>query len=106
PARRLADALGLEGFGNVEVRVPDEAWAEAGVRPRGELWAAMLDTKQSWDDLVRQHAPDEATRDAILANPLYQNITARFIQSHDHIAIARLHELPRPARHDLLLVDP
>ena len=53
----------------------DEAFAAAGVEPRGELWAAMLDTKQSWDDLVRRHAPDAATRDAILANPLYQNIT-------------------------------
>src|SRR5690606_39122555 len=39
PAKRLANALGLEAFGNVETRVADEAWAEAGVRPRGELWA-------------------------------------------------------------------
>ena len=60
PARRLANALGLETFGNVETQVPPEAFAEAGVEPRGELWAAMLDTKQSWDDLVRRHAPDAA----------------------------------------------
>ena len=52
PARRLANALGLEAFGNVEKQVPPPAFAEAGVEPRGELWAAMLDTKQSWDDLV------------------------------------------------------
>ena len=37
---------------------PHEAFAAAGVEPRGELWAAMLDTKQSWDDLVRRHAPE------------------------------------------------
>ena len=77
PARRLANALGMEQFGNVETRVPDAAFAEAGVEVQGELWAAMLDTKQSWDDLVRLHAPDAATRDAILANPLYQNITGQ-----------------------------
>ena len=53
PAKRLANALGLERFGNVETRVPAEAFTAAGVEPRGELWAAMLDTKQSWDDLVR-----------------------------------------------------
>ena len=58
PARRLANALGLEQFGNVETRITDEAFAEAGVRPEGELWAAMLDTKQSWDDLIGLHAPD------------------------------------------------
>src|SRR5258707_9501963 len=50
PARRLANALGLEQFGNIETQVPPDAFAAAGVEPRGELWAAMLDTKQSWDD--------------------------------------------------------
>src|SRR5207248_288216 len=61
PARRLANALGLEGFGNSETRVPDAAFTAAGVQPRGELWAAMLDTKQSWDNLVVRHAPDART---------------------------------------------
>ncbi|MEL7208717.1 MAG: ArsA-related P-loop ATPase, partial [Actinomycetota bacterium] len=65
PAKRLANALGLEQFGNVETQVPASAFAAAGVEPRGELWAAMLDTKQSWDDLIRQHAPDVETRDSI-----------------------------------------
>ena len=77
PARRLASALGLEQFGNVETRVPDHLFVDAGIEPLGELWAAMLDTKESWDDLVRLHAPDAETRDAILANPLYQNITGK-----------------------------
>jgi anion-transporting ArsA/GET3 family ATPase len=105
PAKRLANALGLERFGNIETRIPDEAWAAAGVQPRGELWAAMLDTKQSWDDLVNQHAPDEKTREAILANPLYQNITGRFIQSHDYIAMERLYEIHSSGRYDLIIVD-
>jgi anion-transporting ArsA/GET3 family ATPase len=105
PARRLANALGLETFGNVETRVPTEAFTEAGVEPRGELWAAMLDTKQSWDDLVRLHAPNEATRDAILANPLYKNITGRFVQSHDYIAMERLYEIHASGTYDLIVVD-
>ena len=105
PAKRLANALGLEQFGNVETRVPDEAFAEAGVEPRGELWAAMLDTKQSWDDLIGRHAPDAATRDAILANPLYQNITGKFVQSHDYIAMERLYEIHTSGRYDLIVVD-
>jgi anion-transporting ArsA/GET3 family ATPase len=105
PARRLASALGLEQFGNVETRVPLEAFTEAGVQPEGELWAAMLDTKQSWDDLVRLHAPDAATRDAILANPLYQNITGKFVQSHDYVAMERLYEIHTSGRYDLIVVD-
>jgi len=105
PARRLANALGLEQFGNTEIRVPDELFRAAGVEPGGELWAAMLDTKQSWDDLVARHAPDAATRDAILANPLYQNITGKFIQSHDYVAMERLYELHQSGRYDLIVVD-
>jgi anion-transporting ArsA/GET3 family ATPase len=105
PARRLANALGLEAFGNVENRVRPAEFAAAGIEPRGELWAAMLDTKQSWDDLVRQHAPDDATRRAILANPLYHNITGRFVQSHDYIAMERLYEIHASGRYDLIIVD-
>jgi len=105
PARRLATALGLEQFGNVETQVPASAFIEAGVEPRGELWVAMLDMKASWDDLVNRYAPDEETREAILANPLYQNITGKFVQSHDYIAMERLYEIHVSGRYDLIIVD-
>jgi len=129
PARRLADALGLAGpagvgatggpaaadglgntgagggIGNTERPVPVEVFRDAGVSPRGELWAAMLDTKESWDALVRRHAPDAATRDQILANPLYRNIAGRFVQSHDYIAMERLYEIHAEGDYDLIVVD-
>ncbi|MCB9387990.1 MAG: ArsA family ATPase [Microthrixaceae bacterium] len=105
PARRLATALGLERFGNLEVEVPREAFAEAGVESEGELWVAMLDTKASWDELISQHAPDRKTRNAILSNPLYQNITSKFVQSHDYVAMERLYELHASGRYDLIVVD-
>jgi anion-transporting ArsA/GET3 family ATPase len=105
PARRLANALGLQGFGNVERQVPLSAFEEANVKPRGELWAAMLDTRQSWDDLVKRHAPDRATEQAILENKLYQNFAGRFVQSHDYIAMERLYEIHASGTYDLVIVD-
>ncbi|HYI62178.1 MAG TPA: ArsA-related P-loop ATPase [Acidimicrobiales bacterium] len=105
PARRLANALGLERFGNTETRVGTEAFTAAGVEPRGELWAAMLDTKQSWDELIVRHAPDARTRDAILSNSIYANISGRFVQSHDYIAMERLYEIHSSGRYDLIVVD-
>jgi anion-transporting ArsA/GET3 family ATPase len=105
PARRLADALHLEGIGNRETRVPDEAFRKAGIAPRGELWAAMLDTKESWDALIRRHAPDERTRNEILSNPLYGQISSRFVQSHDYIAMERLYEIHAEGDYDLIVVD-
>jgi anion-transporting ArsA/GET3 family ATPase len=105
PAKRLANALGLEGFGNQEKQVPVEAFEAANVQPRGELWAAMLDTKQSWDALVTRHAPDKETAQAILDNKLYENITGRFVQSHEYIAMERLYELHCEGNYDLIVVD-
>lgn len=105
PARRLADALGVGLIGNTATRVPEAAFTESGVEPRGELWAAMLDTKAGWDELIRRHAPDAAVRDAVLANPLYQNITSRFVHSHDYLAMEQLHELHASGEWDLIIVD-
>jgi anion-transporting ArsA/GET3 family ATPase len=65
----------------------------------------MLDTKASWDELIRRQAPDKQTRDEILANPLYQNISGRFVQSHDYIAMERLYEIHSEGDYDLIVVD-
>lgn len=102
PARRLAAALGLGDLGNEATRIPDDAF---DTPPRGELWMAMLDTKKSWDDLVRRHAPDPETRDRILNNHLYEELTSRFIQSHDYVAMERLYELHRTGDYDLIIID-
>lgn len=105
PARRLATALGMDAIGNAEIRVGDESFAVAGIQPRGELWVAMLDTKAGWDELIRRHAPDSRLRDSVLANPLYRNLTSRFVHSHGYIAIERLLELHASGRYDLVVVD-
>jgi anion-transporting ArsA/GET3 family ATPase len=105
PARRLADALGVGALGNAASRVPDTAFSAVGVEPRGELWAAMLDTKAGWDELIRRHAPDPKVRDAVLSNPLYQNITSRFVHSHDYLAMEQLHDLHATGEYDLVVVD-
>jgi len=105
PARRLATALGLSGARTGAQQVPASAFARAGPVPRGELWAEMLDTKWSWDRLVTHNAPDPVTAQRILDNPLYQNISGRFVQSHDYIAVERLYELHSQGAYDLIVVD-
>ena len=105
PARRLASALGLEEFGNVPVRIGPSAFEEAGVKVRGEVWVAMLDTKAGWDELITRQAPDDETRAAVLANPLYENITRRFVHSHEYLAMEQLHDLHARGEFDLVIVD-
>jgi anion-transporting ArsA/GET3 family ATPase len=105
PAKRLATALGLEEFGNAPVRIDPSEFTEAGVKVRGEVWVAMLDTKAGWDELITRHAPDAATRDAVLANPLYENITRRFVHSHEYLVMEQLHDLHATGEFDLVIVD-
>ncbi len=105
PAKRLATALGLDEVGNSPVRIEPAIFKAAGVTVRGELWVAMLDTKAGWDELIRQHAPDAEVREAVLANPLYQNITSRFVHSHDYLAMEQLHDLHATGDFDLVIVD-
>jgi anion-transporting ArsA/GET3 family ATPase len=105
PAKRLATALGLEEFGNTPVRIDPAAFEEAGVKIRGELWVAMLDTKAGWDELITREAPDAATREAVLANPLYENITRRFVHSHEYLAMEQLHDLHARGEFDVVIVD-
>jgi anion-transporting ArsA/GET3 family ATPase len=105
PAKRLANALGLESFGNVERRIPDDLLRAAGITPRGQLYAAMLDTKRSWDDLVLRHAPNEETAYRILDNRMYHNVTSRFVQSHDYIAMERLYDIHATGNYDLIVID-
>lgn len=97
PARRLADALGLDGIGN-------ECTQVRGVGP-GDLWVTMLDTKATFDGLIRRHAIDDDQADRILANRYYRNLSATLSGTREFMATERLYELHRDERFDLVVVD-
>lgn len=105
PARRLASALGLSALGNLETRVPDHKFAEAGLRPRGALHAMMLDVKRTWDDLVARHAPDPARRERILRNRLYQQMSSALAGSQEYMAMEKLYELATDRDYDFIVLD-
>jgi anion-transporting ArsA/GET3 family ATPase len=106
PAKRLADSLGLPELGNEERRVDPALFAAGGVDTNGgELWAMMLDAKATFDELVRRHAPDEETRDRILSNRIYQQLSAALAGSQEYMAMEKLFELHAENRYDLLVLD-
>ena len=105
PAKRLANALGLSALGNTEVQITPELFKNSKTKLRGTLTAAMIDTKASWDELIIRHAPDEATRNTVLQNSLYKNLTERFVHSHDYIAVERLYQAHASGAYDLIIVD-
>jgi anion-transporting ArsA/GET3 family ATPase len=97
PARRLADALGLAELSN-DPRPVD------GIGP-GELWALMLDTKATFDDVVTRYAADPAQAEAILGNRLYRNISGALGGTQEYMAVEKLWELAEDPRFDLVVVD-
>ena len=97
PARRLANAMGLEGLSNEPTEV-------AGDWP-GELWALMLDTKRTFDHLVTTHAADTAQAERILANRFYQNISGALSGTQEYMATEKLYELHHDRAFDLVVVD-
>ncbi len=105
PARRLASALGLRELSGEPRRIAPEAFAEQGLRVRGELWAMMLDAKRTLDEIVARLAPDEQAREEILANPVYRELSTAVAGSHELSAIAKLYELHEEHDFDVIVLD-
>jgi anion-transporting ArsA/GET3 family ATPase len=97
PAKRLAGSLGLPELGNEERPVKADV--------DGELWAMMLDAKRTFDDLIEWHAPDARTRDAVLSNRIYQELSNAVAGSQEYMAMEKLLELHQQGRYDLLVLD-
>jgi anion-transporting ArsA/GET3 family ATPase len=105
PAKRLADSLGLEELGNEPLLVDPERFSEHGVQIEGELWALMLDSKGTFDELIERLAPDEATAREVLSNRIYQQLSNSVAGSQEFTAIAKLYELDQDGDYDLLVLD-
>ena len=105
PAKRLANSLGLEELGNEPRLIEPERFTEHGVEMRGELWALMLDAKRTFDELIEHLAPDARTRDEVLGNRIYAQLSNAVAGSQEFTAIAKLYELDASGEFDLLVLD-
>jgi anion-transporting ArsA/GET3 family ATPase len=105
PAKRLADSLGLKDLGNEPRLVDPERFAGHGIEMRGELWAMMLDAKRTFDELIGRLAPDDKSRDEVLANRIYQELSGAVAGSQEFTAIAKLYELDREGGFDAIVLD-
>ncbi len=105
PARRLAQSLGLEWSANEAREVEPEMLAAVGVPPRGSLTVMRVDTKLTFDSLVKELAPDAERRDRILNNVLYRYISTSLAGTQEYMAMEKLHSLRDDPRWDLVLLD-
>ncbi|WP_433504891.1 ArsA family ATPase [Pseudonocardia halophobica] len=100
PAKRLAQALGLDELSNDPGTVPGLDGPAKG----GSLQAMMLDMHRTFDEMVYAHStPDRAEK--IIANPFYQTISNSFSGTQEYMAMEKLGQLCARGEWDLIVVD-
>lgn len=104
PARRLADSLGLEMKEDLSVEVPGAGVCD-GVDSEGALTAMMLDTKRTFDQLVKKYASSPEMAESILENRLYERISSQVSGTQEYMALEKLYELYHDERYELVVLD-
>jgi anion-transporting ArsA/GET3 family ATPase len=104
PARRLANALGLQALGNAETLIAPETFAKAGLAPLAPMRAMMLDMKRTWDELIERRAPPDK-REKILGNRFYQALSTALAGSQEYVAMEKLWELRTQRDYPLIVLD-
>jgi len=97
PARRLKDALGLDGLSTEPRRVV--------VDDTTHFDALALDAKRTFDALIERFAPSPAVAQRIQANRLYQELSDGLAGSAEYMAMEKLHELLHAHHYQTLIVD-
>ncbi|MBC8092765.1 MAG: ArsA family ATPase, partial [Pseudonocardia sp.] len=95
PAKRLAQALGLQKLTNEPGLVAETD---------GDLHAMMLDMRRTFDEMVEAHADPERAA-VIIANPFYQTISSSFSGTQEYMAMEKLGQLAATGEWDLIVVD-
>ena len=98
PAKRLAQALGIQTLGNTPQRVP------LAPEVPGELHAMMLDMRRTFDEMVIQYS-GQGRADAILDNQFYQTVATSLAGTQEYMAMEKLGQLLAQDKWDLIVVD-
>ncbi len=98
PAKRLAQALGINDLGNSPQRVP------LAPEVPGELYAMMLDMRRTFDEMVIQYSGGDRAQ-AILDNQFYQTVATSLAGTQEYMAMEKLGQLLGEDRWDLVVVD-
>ncbi|MBM4283516.1 MAG: ArsA family ATPase, partial [Deltaproteobacteria bacterium] len=99
PARRLAQALGVDKMGNEPRPLSAELTAP------GSVDAMMLEAPEALDAFVNRIIVDEDRRQRLYQNRLYQVIARHLGGTHEYMAVERLHNLVEESGYDLVVLD-
>jgi len=98
PAKRLKTTMGLSDTEDmVQIKHPSLT---------GELWAAVIDNKKTFDDFVRRAAAKAGGNvDRILKNRLYIQLSTTLSGSQEFTAVEKLYSVYESQKFDLIVLD-
>ncbi len=106
PAKRLANALGLESLRAEptavdlsKLGIPDENSATPS------LDAMMLDAKPTFDRLIERLTKNENELRRIFENRIYEQLSSALAGSREYAAMEQVHELVHSGLYDLIVLD-
>jgi anion-transporting ArsA/GET3 family ATPase len=105
PAKRLAQSLGLERMTTEAARIDPARFEAVGATLSGSLTIMMLDTKRTFDDLVRKYSSTPLKADALLANKLYQYVSTSLAGTQEYMAMEKLVAVQADPSYDLIVLD-
>jgi len=105
PAKRLADSLGIGAMSAEEQRVSPELFESAGLVVSGQLTVLMLDTKRTFDELVRRYASSPEVRDRILQNRIYSYVSTSLAGTQSYMAMEKVLLVRQDPRFDRIVLD-
>jgi anion-transporting ArsA/GET3 family ATPase len=107
PARRLAEALGLERMSSEEQAIDPALFARAGVplAQTGSLTAMMLDTKKTFDELIVKYSSSPERAERLLRNHLYKYVSTSLAGTQEYMAMEKLVAVQGDPRFDLVVLD-
>lgn len=105
PAKRLANALGLQSLGEHVQTIGVEAFAAQSCHVQVPLDAAMLDVKHTFDRVVNRYAKSPESARRILEHPFYQQASTALAGSQEYMATERLYECVTSGQYDIVILD-
>lgn len=96
PAKRLKSTMGLESLEESEIK-------DSSIT--GSLTAAVIDNKKIFDDFVNRVTGDSQSKEKILKNKLYIQLSTTLSGSQEFTALEKLYSSYQSGKFDLIVLD-
>ncbi len=105
PAKRLAQSMGMKELKNTPTDITDIIRRSGTGKISGRIDAMMLETKATFNNLIKRYARSADKANTILNNPYYQYVSGELAGSEDYMAMEKLYEIENEYDYDLIVVD-